>query len=163
MLKVISLITIAVVAFNGFTFKDKFIEPYELTSLSPETFDFISSVVEAESNRSTDPSDLRGRVLIAEVIINRVNSPLFSGDTIEEILNAPGQFSTVVNGQSVVSSTDLSDRAVVEAFREIETGAAPNVLFFNCIGFSSYGEPYRNPDSLSGDYGGNFFMVIEEA
>ena len=160
--KLIIALTALIVAFNGFNVKGIYNEPYEIAGLSESDFNFISSVVEAESNRSTDPDDLRGRVLIAEVILNRVSSPLFAGDTIPEILTAPGQFSTVVNGRSVVSSTALSDQAVIEAIREIETGAAPNVLFFNCIGYN-YGTPYRNPDTADGNYGGNYFMTLEEA
>ena len=159
--KLIIALTALIVAFNGFNVKGIYNEPYEIAGLSESDFNFISAVVEAESNRSTDPDDLRGRILIAEVILNRVNSPLFAGDTISEILTAPGQFSTVVNGHAVVSSTALSDQAVIEAIREIETGAAPNVLFFNCIGYN-YGNPYRNPDTADGNYGGNYFMTLEE-
>ena len=110
-------------------------------------FELISSVTEAESNRSQ--TDIEGRVMIAICILNRVNSDRWP-DTIEGVLTQRGQFSTVRNGQSVVNRTDLSDAAVIEAVRRIEEGEAPAVEFFNCRGFFSGVEPYAC-------VGGNYF------
>ena len=151
MIKTIALFTsVVVIAANVLNVKLTYQEPYELAGMTEEEFYFISSVVEAESDRS---ESLEGRILIAETILNRVNSPLFEGDTITEILTASGQFSTVVNGRSIVERTELSDQAVIIAVREIEAGTAPEVLFFNCIGFNGYGTPYG-----SGAIDGNYFM-----
>ena len=155
MIKIITLFTTAaVIATNVLTVKATYQEPYERAGISEEEFYFISSVVEAESDRS---ESLEGRILIAEVILNRVNSPSFP-DTISGVLNQSGQFSTVVNGHSITERTELSDEAVIQAIREIESGTAPEVLFFNCIGFNSYGEPYGD-----GAIDGNYFMTYEEA
>lgn len=63
-------------------------------------------------------------------------------------------FTTVVNGRSITERTELSDEAVIQAIREIESGTAPEVLFFNCIGYN-YGTPYGYVD-------GNYFMTYEE-
>lgn len=125
--------------------------------MSVEDFIFISSVVEAESNRCTDSTE--GRQYIALVILNRVNDERFP-DTISGVLNQSGQFSTVRNGQSVTGRTDLSDLAVIEAVEWLETGEAPtDLLFFNCRGYN-YGTPYPNPNG--GDtIGGNYFMRLE--
>ena len=153
MIKTMALFTsIVVIAASGLNIKATDREPYELAGMTEEEFYFISSVVEAESDRS---ESMDGRILIAETILNRVNSPLFEGDTITEILTASGQFSTVVNGRSIVERTDLSDQAVIIAVQEIESGTAPEVLFFNCIGYN-YGTPYGYVD-------GNYFMTYEEA
>lgn len=97
---------------------------------------------------------LEGRILIAEVILNRLNDPRFGCDSITEVLTAPGQFSTVRRGQSVTGRTDLSDEAVRIAISEVENGTAPAVLFFNCIGYN-YGEPYGD-----GPIDGNYFMTL---
>lgn len=119
--------------------------------MTEEEFIFISSVVEAESDRCTDSTE--GRRYIALVILNRVADDRFP-DTISEVLTQAGQFSTVRNGHSVVGRTELSDRAVIEAVEWIESGEAPtDLLFFNCVGFN-IGEPY-------GIYGGNYFMRLE--
>lgn len=153
MLKAITVLTTAVIISTSglLPVKGSYRDPYERAGISEEEFYFISSVVEAESDRS---ESLEGRILIAEVILNRVNSPLFP-DTISGVLNQSGQFSTVVNGHSITERTDLSDEAVIQAIREIESGEAPEVLFFNCIGYN-YGTPYGYVD-------GNYFMTYEEA
>lgn len=153
MLKMITLLTTAaIIASSGIIpIKSTYQEPYERAGMTEEEFYFISSVVEAESDRS---ESLEGRILIAETILNRVNSDLFP-DTISGVLTQSGQFSTVVNGHSITERTELSDEAVIIAAREIEDGTAPEVLFFNCIGYN-YGEPYGYVD-------GNYFMTYEEA
>lgn len=121
----------------------------EAAGMTTEDFVFISSVVGAESDRS---ESLEGRVLIALTIINRVEDERFP-DTISEVLNQRGQFSTVRNGHSVVDGTDYSDEAVIRAVEWNEQGTAPNVLFFNCIGYG-IGEPYGKID-------GNYFSTME--
>ena len=148
MLKAITVLTTAVIISTSslLPVKGSYQEPYERAGISEEEFYFISSVVEAESDRS---ESLEGRILIAETILNRVESDLFP-DTISGVLNQSGQFSTVVNGRSITERTELSDEAVIQAIREIEDGTAPEVLFFNCIGYN-YGTPYAYVD-------GNYFM-----
>lgn len=126
-------------------------ERAEMAGMTVEDFVFISSVVEAESDRS---ESLDGRILIALTIINRVDDPRFP-NTISEVLNQRGQFSTVRNGHSVTERTDYSDEAVIEAVEWNEAGDDPNVLFFNCIGFN-YGEPYGD-----GPIDGNYFMTLD--
>ena len=150
MIKTIALFTsIVVVAANVLNVKATYREPYELAGMTEEEFNLISSVVEAESDRS---ASLDGRILIAETILNRVNSPSFP-DTITGVLTQSGQFTTVVNGHSVTNRTELSDQAVIIAVQEIEAGTAPEVLFFNCIGYN-YGTPYGD-----GAIDGNYFMT----
>lgn len=121
----------------------------EMAGMTVEDFIFISSVVEAESDRS---ESLEGRVLIALTIINRVEDERFP-DTISDVLNQRGQFSTVRNGHSVVDRTDYSDEAVIRAVEWNEQGTEPNVLFFNCRGYNN-GTAYGYID-------GNYFMTME--
>lgn len=122
-------------------------ERAEAAGMTVEEFTLISSVVEAESNRSTD-GDLLGRELIALTILNRVEDERFP-DTITGVLTQSGQFSTVRNGQSVVDRTDYSDEAVILAVEWLESGEAPNVEFFNCI---SYFRGYPAYDYVGGNY-----------
>lgn len=125
-------------------------ERAEIVSMTEDEFIFISSVVEAESDRS---GDIEGRIYIALTILNRVNDSRFP-NTISGVLNQPRQFSTVRNNHSIVDRTELSDEAVIEAYEWIERGDAPAVLFFNCVGYN-YGSPY-------GFIGGNYFMTLED-
>lgn len=124
----------------------------EEAGMTVDDFVFISSVTEAESNRRSDEEAMLGRTYISLVILNRVNDDRFPS-TISGVLNQSGQFSTVRGGCSVVERTDLSDQAVINAVRMIEEGDAPQILFFNCIGYN-YGQPF--------DYvAGNYFMTWE--
>lgn len=148
----ITLFTCVSVASSLFSFKFKAPmtteELAELVGLSVEEFTLLSSVVEAESNRSTD-GDLEGRIYIAVTIINRVNSDIFP-NTVTEVLTQSGQFSTVRGGHSVTNRTEYSDEAVVLAYSWVESCAAPNCLFFNCRGYFSGREPVAY-------VGGNYF------
>ena len=126
------------------------LEPWERVNMTEDEFILISSVVEAESNR--DPENIEGRTMIAVCILNRVHDSRFP-NTVTGVLTAPGQFSTVRGGHSVTSRTELSDQAVIEAYNWIEQGDAPEVLFFNSIGYNN-GQPY-------GCYGGNYFMTLD--
>lgn len=158
-MKTIAFLTACIViATNVLTLKTPV--PFEATTLeeraamaqmTAEEFIFISSVVEAESDRNTESTE--GRRYIALCILCRVMDSRFP-DTITEVLTQRGQFSTVRNGHSVTNRTDLSDQAVIEAVEWIQSGEEyPWVLFFNCIGYS-YGEPL-------GRYGGNYFVTLD--
>lgn len=158
-MKTIAFLTACIViATNVLTVKAPI--PFEATTLeeraamaqmTEEEFIFISSVVEAESDRNTESTE--GRRYIALCILCREMDSRFP-DTITEVLTQRGQFSTVRNGHSVTNRTDLSDQAVIEAVEWIQSGEEyPWVLFFNCIGYS-YGEPL-------GRYGGNYFVTLE--
>ena len=159
-MKVISILTAIVVLFSHFlnvkeklSFADMSLEQRaEQAGMTVDDFTFISSVVEAESNRQSDEEAMLGRVYISLVILNRVNDNRFP-DTISGVLNQSGQFSTVRNSRSVTERTDLSDEAVIEAVRIIEAGEAPPIFFFNCIGYN-YGEPFAY-------VAGNYFMAWE--
>ena len=55
--------------------------------------ELLAAVVEAEAGSQ----DMTGKRLVVDVVLNRVDSPLFP-DTITEVLEQPGQFSTMWNG-----------------------------------------------------------------
>ena len=156
--KAILIFTIISIGLNALTlktpltFEEMSVETRaELASMSTEDFILISSVVEAESDRTTESTE--GRRYIALCILCRVMDSRFP-DTISEVLTQRGQFSTVRNGHSVTGRTDLSDQAVIEAVEWINSGEEyPWVLFFNCRGYN-YGTAYDR-------IGGNYFMTLE--
>lgn len=121
-----------------------------------DEFILLSSIVEAESNRSQ--TDNEGRIMIAICILNRVNDEEGRfGEGITGVIGQSGQFSTCRRASdgslySVTERSDLSDLAVIEAVRRIEAGEAPAVLWFNCIGYNSWGTPYAC-------VGGNYFSL----
>lgn len=122
----------------------------EYCGLTIDEFIFMSRVIEAESDRS---DNLEGRILIAETIFNRVNSSEFP-DTIEGVLYQSGQFEVVSSGAIYsVGRTTLSDVSIAYAYDRIQSGAAPNVMYFNCSGYQyNVGTPYIYE-------GGNYFST----
>lgn len=129
-------------------------ERAESVGLTVDEFTLFSSVVEAESDRTTESTE--GRRYIALCILCRVMDSRFP-DTVTEVLTQSGQFSTVRNGQSVTNRTDLSDQAVIEAYEWINSGEEyPWLLFFNCRGFA-VGSYYQGYERI----GGNYFSVAE--
>lgn len=114
-----------------------------------DEFVLFSACVEAESDRS---ENMEGRVLIALTILNRVNSSEFP-DTISGVIYQSGQFEVVSNGMIwSVGRTNISDMAIIEAVERIQSGDAPNVMYFNNSGYA-YGTPYC-------ECGGNYFVTV---
>lgn len=100
----------------------------KVAGMETTEFIFFSQVVEAESDRKS--GSIEGRVMIATVILNRVDSKNFP-NTITKVLRQRGQFSVVSSGTyKRVGRTKLSDRAVLEAVRRKKNGTAPKVLYF---------------------------------
>lgn len=131
-------------------------ERAEMVQMTTEEFIFISSVVEAESDRNTESTE--GRRYIALCILCRVMDSRFP-DTIDEVLCQSGQFSTVNRSThtAVTNRTDLSDQAVIEAVEWINSGEEyPWLLFFNCRGFAT-GSYYQGYERI----GGNYFSIAE--
>lgn len=164
-MKGIAVLTACMVLFTSFVtikgdlpFEDWSIERRASEAQIEDVDEFIllSSIVEAESNRSQ--TDNEGRIMIAICILNRVNDNTGRfGEGITGVISQSGQFSTCRRASdgsyySVTERTDLSDQAVIEAVRRIEAGEAPAVLWFNCIGYNSWGTPYAC-------VGGNYFSL----
>ncbi len=100
-----------------------------VAGLTVAEYKFFSAVVEAESDRKQSGS-IEGRVMIAIVILNRVDSKKFP-NTITKVLKQRGQFSVVSSGAyKRVGRTKRSDRAVIEAIRRKKQETVPNVLYF---------------------------------
>lgn len=65
-----------------------------IREISDEDRDLIASTIAAEAENQP----LEGKILIAHVILNRVDNEAFP-DTVEGVISAPGQFTTWHNGQ----------------------------------------------------------------
>lgn len=98
-------------------------EPVNL-SLSDDEIDLLARLVRAEAQ--TEP--LEGKIAVACVVLNRVESPQFP-DTIKEVIYAPGQFQPVKNGEINRPADEESIQAVKEALTD-QRQLAPGALFF---------------------------------
>lgn len=75
--------------------KDDRLDPEDLVRETEywDSLELLAAVVEAEAGNQ----DMTGKRLVVDVVLNRVDSPLFP-DTITEVLEQPGQFTTMWNG-----------------------------------------------------------------
>lgn len=80
---------------------------------------WLSRVISAEVGNSTYES----KAMCGQVVVNRVNSPSFKAETIEEVIFSPGQYETVSNGRIYNDPDDESievARKILEGTIEIE-------------------------------------------
>ncbi len=76
-----------------------------------EEYDMLCRIVTSEANSE----DVKGQMLIANVVMNRVKSDIFP-NTIEEVILSPGQFDPVETGAYYsVEPTDDAKEAVIRA------------------------------------------------
>ncbi|NEY72490.1 cell wall hydrolase [Bacillus mesophilus] len=95
-------------------------------SISEEDFDLLARIVRAEAQ--TEPFE--GKVAVASVVLNRVESPLFP-DTIREVIYQRGQFQPVSNGQINKPADKESIRAVHAALSDMRHIANGSLFFYN--------------------------------
>lgn len=114
-----------------------------VADMPEKEFRLFSAVVEAESDRNKSKESYENRVCIAIVIFNRVKSKKFP-NTITKVIKQRGQFSVVSSGAyKRVGRSNLADRAIIEAHRREIMKEAPNILYFNCIGFFKRHKKYK--------------------
>lgn len=96
-------------------------DPPPVLSLSDEDLDLIALIVHAEAgNQSRD-----GKRLVADVILNRLDSPRFPND-IPSVVSQTGQFATYrVRNRYVADNSDY-DAVLSELYRRLD----PTVLYF---------------------------------
>ena len=112
-----------------------------------DELDLLALVVEAEAGNQ----DLTGKRLVIDVVLNRVESPLFP-DTITEVLMQPGQFTTVVNGGIDRARQNMQEDDYTAVAMEV-TGERLdyNIYYFNNTGY--IGKPAYQ-------YGDHYFGTI---
>ena len=101
--------------------------------------DLLYSLVQAEAGNQ----DLDGCRLVADVVLNRIDSGKFPND-LESVIYAPGQFSVVKNG--ALAKAVPSDKVKMAVDMELSQGRFnTDLLYFN------------NSDNGGWKYGGHWF------
>ncbi|WP_078546691.1 cell wall hydrolase [Litchfieldia alkalitelluris] len=95
-------------------------------SISENEIDLLARIVRAEAQ--TEPFE--GKVAVAAVVLNRVESPLFP-DTIREVIYQPRQFQPVSNGQINKPADKESIKAVHAALTDMRSIAKDSLFFYN--------------------------------
>lgn len=111
--------------------------------------ELLAALVEAEAGNQ----DLKGKRLVADVVLNRVESDRFP-NTITEVIYQDYQFSTVLDGALERATWNISDESF-EAVRlealESEERLDEEILFFTAGGYNPYCIPgYKYQDHYFG-------------
>lgn len=115
-------------------------EPYEITPDDLETeyyydsLELLALCVEAEAGNQ----GLYGKKLVADVVLNRVDSPDFP-DNIADVIMQKNQFSVVLDGR--IWTAEPSEETFEAIREELEERTNHEVIFFTAEGYSPYGEP----------------------
>jgi N-acetylmuramoyl-L-alanine amidase len=94
--------------------------------LSDADIDLLARIVRAEAQ--TEPFE--GKVAVADVVLNRVESSKFP-NTIKEVIYAPGQFQPVANGEINKPADEESVEAVMTALTDNGDIAEDALFFYN--------------------------------
>lgn len=110
-------------------------------SLPQQHNSLLYSLVQAEAGNQ----DLDGCRLVADVVLNRIDSEKFP-NTMEEVIYAPGQFSVIKNGALKKAQGEISEKVIQAVDMEL-SGKRLNydVLYFN------------NSNNGGWKYGGHYF------
>ncbi len=95
-------------------------------NISEAEIDLLARIVRAEAQ--SEPFE--GKVAVASVVLNRVESPKFP-DTIKEVIFQPGQFQPVSNGEINKPADKESRRAVFAALSDMRKIAKDSLFFYN--------------------------------
>lgn len=118
----------------------------EWAGISPDEFELMSAIVEAESDRS---DSIHGKTMIALTIFCRQESENFP-NSITGVITQSGAFQVYYEGTyRSTGRTATSDLAVILASMWMKADH-PHVVYFNCIGYNNLGTPFAYVD-------GNYF------
>ncbi len=106
--------------------------------------ELLATCVEAEAGNQ----DLKGKQLVADVILNRVDSDRFPDD-VESVITQKYHFSTYWDGS--MDNTEPSDEAYEAVCMELVERLDDEILFFSAGGYSKYCKPaYQYGDHYFG-------------
>lgn len=119
----------------------KIIETCEMTAeeLEEELFcdslELLALCVESEAGNQ----GLYGKKLVADVVLNRVDSPDYPNN-ITDVIMQQNQFSVVLDGR--IWTVEPSEETFEAIREELEVRTNTEIIFFTSEGYSPYGEPW---------------------
>lgn len=115
----------------------------EKPAISETDLFWFAKCVEAEASGE----GLYGKRLVADVILNRVDSSLFPGKTITDIIfqhnEKTGVWQFSVAGNGMLENAEPTEETYQAIYQELECRSYPGLLYFTSEGFSPYGEPWQ--------------------
>lgn len=108
----------------------------DLFPMTQEEIDLLAAICYAEAGNQGD----LGKELVAMVVINRVNSPIFP-DTVKEVIFQKNQFTTTFDG-ALSRAWNNVDTSCYNAVERARKGCKyPGILYFTAGGYGEYGTP----------------------
>ncbi|WP_216829886.1 cell wall hydrolase [Alkalihalobacterium elongatum] len=95
-------------------------------NFSKKELDLLARIVRAEAQ--TEPFE--GKVAVADVVLNRIESPKFP-NTLKEVIYQPRQFQPVANGQINNPACKESIKAVTAALSDMRNISQDSLFFYN--------------------------------
>lgn len=117
-----------------------------------DELELLALVVEAEAGNQ----DLTGKRLVVDVVLNRVDSPLFP-DTITEVLEQPGQFSTMSNGAVEDAGWHMQEDDYTAVMMEVTGGRLDYDIYYFTAG------EYNASCSPAYIHGDHYFGYLSDA
>lgn len=104
--------------------------------------ELLAQLVEAEAGNQP----FEGKCLVADVILNRVESPDFP-NTISEVIFQDGQFSVITNGAFDKAGYNMKEDDYAAVMYEVELHNNKDVLYFNnCSTVAGKGDKFKVGD-----------------
>jgi spore germination cell wall hydrolase CwlJ-like protein len=101
-----------------------------------DSLELLAACVEAEAGNQ----GLLGKRLVADVVLNRVDSEDFP-NTIEEVIKQPYHFTSYWNG--MIESVSITEESFDAVKMELESRSYPSLLYFTAGSYSKYGTPWK--------------------
>lgn len=98
--------------------------PRNVKGAQVDEFEYLTRCVQAEAGNQ----DLKGKRLVAAVILNRVADDRFP-NTIIDVINAPHQFSVVSNG--MINKVNVDKDTMVACQMEMIARTDSDIVYFN--------------------------------
>ena len=100
-----------------------------------DSLELLALCVESEAGNQ----GLYGKKLVADVVLNRVDSPDYP-DNITDVIMQQNQFSVVLDGR--IWTVEPSEETFEAIREELEQRTNTEIIFFTSEGYSPYGEPW---------------------
>ena len=100
-----------------------------------DSLELLALCVESEAGNQ----GLYGKKLVADVVLNRVDSPDYP-DNIADVIMQQNQFSVVLDGR--IWTVEPSEETFEAIREELEVRTNTEIIFFTSEGYSPYGEPW---------------------
>lgn len=100
-----------------------------------DSLELLALCVESEAGNQ----GLYGKKLVADVVLNRVDSPDYP-DNITDVIMQQNQFSVVLDGR--IWTVEPSEETFEAIWEELEQRTNTEIIFFTSEGYSPYGEPW---------------------